>query len=155
MRDDMAKVLCERPRAGARWKRRSLYRGPLEDAPKFESTSRRRGGSKWLNEHLGPLRRWLLAQAGRPWDAVYSELRSQISVRSAVQMHIWQHAEEYVARHVEMIDGVPHHVPSERWFGVVDGRVLNRRCPVYVCPRTGILRRTPITKRKRRKPAVA
>ncbi|MCA9709581.1 MAG: hypothetical protein KDK70_27330, partial [Myxococcales bacterium] len=85
----MDKVLCERPRGGVRRARRSRYRGPLEEAPRFEPTSRRRGGSKWLGEHLGPLRRWLRAQAGRPWDAVYAELRANISPANAVQMHIW------------------------------------------------------------------
>lgn len=150
MRSDMDKVLCERPRGGARFKRRRRWRGPLEDAPRFESSSRHRGGSKWLNEHLGPLRRWLLSQTGRHWDAVYSELRANINPRSAVQLHIWQHAEDYVARHVEMIQGKPHHRPQYgSWWST--GPVSSRSCPVYVCPKTGILRRTPVTPRKRHK----
>lgn len=152
MRADMDKVLCERPRGGARFRRRRhrRWRGPLEEAPRFESTSRNRGGSKWLNEHLGPLRRWLLAQAGRRWDAVYSDLRANISTRNAVQLHIWQHAEHYVARHVELVGGKPHHLPGHgpAWLGMV---VCARRCPVYVCPKTGLLRRTPVTPRKRKK----
>ena len=58
MRHDMDKVLCERPRRRARLeKRRPRYRGPLEDAPRFESTSRNRGGDKYLADHLGHLRR--------------------------------------------------------------------------------------------------
>ncbi|MCH9688739.1 MAG: hypothetical protein K0V04_45325 [Deltaproteobacteria bacterium] len=146
MRSDMAKVLCERPRCGARFKRRSLYRGPLEDAPRFESSSRNRGGSKFLNEHLGPLRRWLLSQVGRPWDAVYSELRSRVSPRNAVQLHIWQHAQEYVARPVRREDGVLHRQSTWGGFEVLS----SRRCPVYVCPKTGILRKTPVTPRKRK-----
>ncbi|MCA9656082.1 MAG: hypothetical protein H6712_24110 [Myxococcales bacterium] len=153
MRRDMDKVLCERPRWGMRTKRRRRYRGPLEDAPRFESSSRHRGGTKALNEHLGPLRRWLRQQAGRPWDAVYGELRANISPRNAVQMHIWQHAEHYVARHVMMIDGKPHHRPGAGWAYLRAEPVSSRRCPVYVCPRTGILRRTPVTPRKRKRAA--
>ncbi|MEM9453870.1 MAG: hypothetical protein AAGF11_06800 [Myxococcota bacterium] len=146
----MSKVLCERPRVGARFKRRSRWRGPLEEAPRFESTSRHRGGNKMLGEHLGPLRRWLLSQTGRPWDAVYSELRAGISTRNAVQLHIWQHAEHYVARHVEIVQGKLYHLPGHGRFWL-DRTVYSRYCPVYVCPKTGILRRTPVTPRKKKK----
>jgi hypothetical protein len=96
------------------------------------------------------LRRWLLAQTGRPWAAVYSELRANISPKNAVQMHIWQHAQWYVARHVEMIGRKPHHRGHEIHWGAVRARA----CPVYVCPKTGILRRTPVTPRKRKKAPV-
>ncbi len=149
MRRDMDKVLCERPRQGARFKRRSRYRGPLEDAPAYESTSRHRGGSKYLNEHLGPLRRWLLSNVGRPWDKVYSELRASISPRNAVQMHIWQHAERYVARHVQMQGRVPLYGPGQ-WWDFTGCRIDPRNCPVYVCPKTGLLRRTPPRPRRKK-----
>ena len=33
---------------------------------------RERGGFKVLNENLAPLRRYLEAQVGRPWDKIYS-----------------------------------------------------------------------------------
>lgn len=151
MRRDMDKVLCERPRCGARFKRRSRYRGPLEDAPHYESSSRRRGGNKHLNEHLGPLRRWLLSNVGRPWDKIYSELRANISPRNAVQMHIWQHAEQYVARHVVMQGRTPMHRPGQ-WWSVGGNPVDARRCPVYVCPKTGLLRRTPTRAKEKRSP---
>lgn len=149
MRRDMAKVLCERPRGGARFKRRSRYRGPIEDAPSFEPTSRNRGGSKWLSEHLGPLRRWLVSQTGRHWDDVYSELRSRISPNNAVQMHIWQHADQYVGREIVMIKGHPH---SARHVYSRELRALYHRwTPVYVCPKTGVLKATPARARKRRR----
>ena len=143
----MDKVLCERPRGGRRIKRERHYRGPLEEAPRFESSSRHRGGSKWLSEHLGPLRRWLRSQVGRPWDAVYSELRRNISPNNAVQMHIWQHAQQYVAQRVTVVDGKVYRPPDEGW-----GRELicitPWQAPVYVCPDTGLLRATPTGRRK-------
>lgn len=150
MRADMHKVLCEHPRGGWRGKRRSRYRGPLEDAPTHEPISRRRGGTKWLSENLGPLWRWILAQAGRPWDAVYGELRARIDPRNAVRLHIWQHAQHSVAQRVELVDGTPRYV--------VDGVAIYRsgapvsadRSPVYVCPETGILQRSPVIPRKRK-----
>jgi hypothetical protein len=149
MRPDMDKVLCEHPRGGPRGKRRARYRGPLEDAPRREPISRNRGGTKWLSENLGPLRRWLLAQTGRPWDVVHGELRARIDPGNAVQLHIWQHAQHYVARDVEIVGGKPGHRPGEGWFAM--GTPVNaRRSPVYVCPSTGILRPTPVTPRKRK-----
>lgn len=149
MRPDMDKVLCERPRSRARFRRRSLYRGPLEDAPRFESSSRNRGGDKDLSEHLGPLRRWLVRQVGRHWDAVYSELRSNISPKSAVQMHIWDHARHFVAERVVFVEGMPRAWNRTRIL------LWPRWTPVYVCPKTGILRKSPdipnASKRQRKK----
>jgi len=153
MRSDMDKVLCEHPRGGWRGARRRRHRGPLEDAPRREPISRHRGGTKWLSENLGPLRRWLLAQVGRPWDAVYGELRAHIHPGNAVQLHIWQHAQHYVAQRVELVHGRPCYGVGDlyRWTPGVPLRA--RQTPVYVCPDTAILRRTPVTPRKRRSPA--
>lgn len=156
MRPDMAKVLCEHPRGGRRGKRRSRIRRRsrwrAEDAPSFEPVSRRRGGTKHLSENLGPLKRWLIAQSGRPWDDVYSELRAHISARNVVQMHIWQHAQQYVARYVELVDGTPYHLPGDGRLSPGGRPVQARWCPVYVCPRTGIVRRTPVAARKKKPP---
>ncbi len=151
----MAKVLCEHPRGGWRGKRRSRWRGPLQDAPLREPISRHRGGTKWLSENLGPLRRWLLSQVDRPWSAVYGELRARIDPGNAVQLHIWEHAREYVARHVQIISGKPHHAYGTEYSYVLGTPVSARRSPVYVCPSTGILRRTPATPRKRKRTATA
>jgi hypothetical protein len=155
MRSDMHKVLCEHPRGGWRVERRSRFRGPLEDSPRREPTSRHRGGTKWLGEHLGPLKRWLLAQTGRPWDDVHGELRARISPNNAVQLHIWQHAQHYVAERVELVDGRPCHAIRPYWSVGPGSQVDSRRCPVYVCPTTGILRATPVTPRERRRAANA
>lgn len=145
----MHKVLCEHPRGGWRCKRRSRFRGRLEDSPRREPISRRRGGTKWLSENLGPLRRWLLAQTGRSWDAVHGELRSRIHPGNAVQLHIWQHAQHYVAQRVALVEGRPFHVDGG-WPGLAGTPLNARRSPVYVCPATGILRPTPVIPRKRR-----
>ncbi len=76
MREDMFELIIERPRGGAGWPRRR-GRPPrnLEDAPRFESSSRNRGGTKWLNENLAPLRACRSAGVGQtafstvqPWS---------------------------------------------------------------------------------------
>jgi len=149
MRADMAKVLVERPRLrrpprgkGSPYPRAEMGRRfarPLEDAPRHQSMAafHRR---KLLNENLAPLRRFLEAQVGRPWRCVYGEIAQHIRPTSAVQAHIKQHVDDFVVTTAHYVDGVLH--------GVVYGRPqpLNRRFwreRLYVCPRTGILRRVP------------
>jgi hypothetical protein len=98
-----------------------------------------------LGEHLGPLRRWLRRQVGRPWNDVYSELRANISPDNAVQMHIWLHAEQMVGVDVEVCGD---EVRNRGHFR----EVLHARwSPVYVCPKTGVLKATPMKPRKRTK----
>ena len=79
MRSDMAKVLVERPRGGYRCAGKGylkdLQRTPIEEMRSREGIkARARGNRKWFNDHLGPLRRFLLSNVGRPWDVVYSEI---------------------------------------------------------------------------------
>src|SRR5437762_147683 len=103
MREDMAKVLVERPRLRgcalnkpkSYW--RELYGIATEDQPKRESIKRRWwGGQKYFNEHLGPLRRFLDSRLGRPWNDVFSEICERINRNSVVQNHIRTHVEQYV-----------------------------------------------------------
>src|SRR5262245_53004858 len=103
MRDDMFKVIVERPRVGGSWKRERPRRLD-EDAPAREPLSRGRG-TKRLNENLAPLARWFRRQVGRPWNAVFSELCAVVSVRSAVQKHVRDHIEHLVHLRVVERDG--------------------------------------------------
>lgn len=156
MRADMAQVIVERPRFGSRIHgkpkgyRRSVQRLSEDESPRREGMKRRcRGGSKTLNEHLGPLRRYLDRQVGRPWDQVFSEICANIDRNSAVQDHVRDHVAGYVARHVILIDGVPCNGAG----GWNYGKPLHqlRYWPWYVCPRTGLLRRVKVTSRKRQR----
>lgn len=87
MRNDMFKVIVERPRLvnsngyssdGRRYRNN-------EDAPAFLGMKRGYGRRKWLNENLAPLQRYLAKQVNRPWGKVYSEIRATIDGRSTVQ----------------------------------------------------------------------
>src|SRR5262245_12237474 len=103
MRRDMAKVLVERPRYGSG----SRYRDRRQE---FDRKTRTRAdglahpqrmgmgfaGGKSLNEDLEPLRRFLLPRRGCHWDQVYSEIRTRLAPRSAVDMHVMQHLWEFV-----------------------------------------------------------
>src|SRR5262249_60160409 len=110
MRADMAKVIVERPRFGSRIHgkpkgyRRSVQRLSEDGGPPREGMKRRcRGGCKTLNEHLGPLRRYLDKQVGRPWDKVFSEICAHIDPSSAVQDHVRHHSEDYAPPTVILI----------------------------------------------------
>ncbi|HZH78594.1 MAG TPA: hypothetical protein VEY88_21375 [Archangium sp.] len=144
MREDMFKVIVERPRMrlpkrnGSHYPRGTLKNAwrELEDAPRHEGMGRGYG-YKWLNENLAPLRRFLHSRIGRPWDKVYSEICEHVSLDSAVKKHILEHLDQFVVRKVREIDG--------RLQGIdTYGRPLefpstSRRTRLYVCPETGLL----------------
>lgn len=101
MRKDMAKVIVTRPRIleSAARKGRAV---PDELQPKFiglRRHARERGGWKMLNETLAPLRRYLEAQVGRPWNAVYSEIAANLRPTSTVQQHVRDHLKDFVNLH--------------------------------------------------------
>jgi hypothetical protein len=134
MREDMFKVIVERPRRhkggdaqAARW--RDDIEGP-------QHLGMRAGyGYRALNENLNPLRRYLGSQVGRPWNKVYSEIAENIDRRNTVQQHIYQHIDDFIAIHVELREGgrlvdLTHHLYS-------DGNVTQG---LYVDPRTGLIR---------------
>jgi hypothetical protein len=102
-----------------------------------------------LNEHMAPLRRYLRSQVGRPWNKVHSEISQHLRLDSAVQSHVLDHLDDYVARHVDEIDGELY-ARSGCWMG----RPL--RSLFYVCPRTGLLSENKWRQRwKRRQPRPA
>ena len=159
MRPDMAKVIVERPRYGSRMKSRphkgymrELWRLGHDGLPRHEGMRRPYAGdTKMLNEHLGPLRRYLVSQVGRPWDEVFSEICAHISRNSAVQDHVRDHVFDYVEVHVVEIDGRPCS-KEPRVYGAPLDELPWRRPLLYVCPRTGLLRRVKEVSRKRRRP---
>jgi hypothetical protein len=130
MRQDMQRVIVERPRIGS-WrpseKTGLRLRGAGEYGDDFDSGPRRvsggRGRHNWwvqkeLNENLRPLLRFLRKSVGRSWDKVYSEIRECIDPRKAIGAHVLVHVRQYV---------------DESGRG-------RRDYGMYVDPRTGILR---------------
>jgi hypothetical protein len=153
----MAKVIVERPRKmGCSFKKPKGYKRRLrrygdDGPPRCEGIKACwQGRSKYLNEHLGPLRRYLDKQVGRPWDKVFSEICAHINRNSAVQDHVRDHVEDYVAVHVLLIDGVPCNGEGGRLYGKPLHELPSRHLRWYVCPRTGLLRRVKFAGRKRK-----
>jgi len=138
MRPDMPKILVERPRLPSRvphgrdgrkfWDQSDAAFLPMKAGYRDPKT---------LNENLSPLARYLARQAGRPWDKVYSEMRAVIDGRNPIQRHILEHLSQYVAEHTRVVGG--HLIEmGTQYFGLQ--RVWQ---PLYVDPRTGLLRRNP------------
>src|ERR1051326_863425 len=140
MRSDMAKVIVERPRYGSglptkgKGYERRRQRVAWEDQPKREGIKVRGGGRKALNEHLSPLRRYLERKVGQRWDKIFADVCRYLDRNSAVQDHVRDHLEDYVATCVIVVDGVLCHGDG---YGI--GRALHSL--FYVCPRTGVLRK--------------
>jgi hypothetical protein len=144
MRSDMAKVIVERPRHGLRQKcakgyKKAWQRLAHEDWPKREGIYAHKGHTKHFNEHLGPLRRFLEKQVGRPWDKVFAEICQHIRVDSAVQCHVRDHVFDFVEIHVVEVDGIMCH--GSGWKIGTPLHAGGRWKQFYVCPRTGLLRK--------------
>jgi hypothetical protein len=143
MRPDMAKVIVERPRLGGGARRpkglRKRERLAMNDlAPGREGYRRRwTSGTKHLNEHLAPLRRYLQSQVGRPWNKVHSEISRHLRLDSAVQSHVLDHLWDYVETSTRLVDGVVCNAAGEPIGG---HRCLWRRPLFYVCPKSGLLK---------------
>jgi len=133
MRPDMFKVILERPRRG-RPNDRAARRGRDDlDGPQklaIRAFYDRDWHGKETSDHLSPLRRYLRSQVGRPWNKVYSEICACIDRRSAVQRHMLEHIDDYIATKV-----VAHRKLSQ---------------DLYVDPRTGLIRRNPARPPKHR-----
>jgi hypothetical protein len=149
MRADMAKVVTESSRSKD-WQGgdRSLKTGGRVRVQEFNDEDRwadydgstrhpisrfRQFGSnaKGFSDRLGPLRKYLRKQVGRPWDVVYSELSAVLDKRSISGLHIWDHVFMEVERYVIIKNGCLFHKPRFGGYRPISG--------LYVHPRHGLL----------------
>jgi hypothetical protein len=146
MRKDMSKVIVERPRVGRSWAGRKPGRTRVVADDDGEPLRTARGAArepvrpprktKSLNENLNPLRRYLAAQVGRPWNKVFAEISEHLKPTSTVQQHVRDHLEDFVAVKTRMRGGKV--VLTPRFGGE---RPLDEDWRhFYVHPRTGLLR---------------
>ena len=139
MRGDMPKVIVERARRGAGWRRkgRALRDDDLslsEAAVKKHDSAR--GMTKNLNENLNPLKRYLDGQVGRPWDKVWSEVCANLKPSNTVQQHVRDHIPDFVAIKTALKDG-------EVWVHdrLSISPLKKSYVKLYVDPKSGLLRR--------------
>jgi hypothetical protein len=163
MRADMGKVLVERPRitswgyapGPAKGYRKRLQKclDAGDSPPAREGIKRRYGhGTKSFNEHLGPLRRFLNSNVGRPWDKVYAEICKHVDRGNVVQKHILTHLFQYVVTNVILIDGQPCRGEAYACLYGQPLRTTHSYHQWYVCPKSGLLRRSRYVPRTRKRP---
>jgi hypothetical protein len=136
MREDMYKVIVERPRRGKEGdaiaaRLRMDFDGPMRLGTRAGYDYRS------LNENLAPLRRYLHAQIGRPWNKVFSEICANIDRRNTVQQHIHQHIRDFIAIDVGVREGRLVDLAA-RWGFLRSGSGISQE--LYVDPRTGLIR---------------
>ena len=151
MREDMSKVIVERARPGSsqhvarRLRRLDPKQIPVsEDAddPFPARIGHTRAASlgrfrKYLNENLAPLRRYLNSQVGRRWDDVFSDISANIRLDNAVQKHVRDHVQDFVAITTFLHDGKIF-IADRR--GRLESLTDTRWPPgLYVHPVTGVL----------------
>jgi len=141
MRDDMFKVIVERPRWGASHAPSpKLKTTPHPDTRCIGMMRHAKIGARYtkaLNENLAPLLRYLRRQRGRRWNDVYSEICASLDTGSTVKMHVRQHIEDLVLAHISI---------GRQGEWMFEGDVLGRegrwfrRRKLFVDPRDGILK---------------
>jgi len=151
----MSKVIVERPRrpgydGGGANRGRAVDHDLMVSHEGMRAPHVRHYGGKELNENLAPLRRFIQSRVGRRWDDVYSEISENLKVTSAVQQHVRDHVEDFVAVRTRMVNG-------EIWITSRWGSPHPLRegwKEFYVDPRDGILRvnehRETYTQRQKR-----
>lgn len=149
MREDMDKIIVERPRRKHGRPRREKYgRGKqrhFDDMPRQIGLRKSHKDTSWPNENLAPLRRYLEKQVGRPWNNVYSEITERININSTVQRHILQHVFDYVEANTFI--GSDGKVWTKGGGGgfwrkrLEPIEKLNKRDVLYVDPNDGLLKK--------------
>ena len=142
----LGEIVIERPRSGMRISLKKLagFKKQLDQLTAEASEDglfnpyliKPRNKSKYLSDHLGPLRRYLRSHVGEPWNDVYSDLCQRLDTNTMAGQHVLSHVWDYVERHVELIEGVPHRKPYWIRGGPLD---KTYRDQFYVHPETGLL----------------
>ncbi|WP_392478602.1 hypothetical protein [Nostoc sp. C110] len=142
----LSEIVIERPRGGRRISlkkvtgfKKQLYKitqDAIQDGLLNPYLIKPINKSKYLSDHLGPLRRFLRSQVGQPWNDVYSQLCQRLDPSTMAGQHVIGHVWDYVERYVEIIDGGFYSKPYRGYRSQLD---TNHRDRFYIHPETGIL----------------
>ncbi len=149
MREDMYKVVINRPRYASRFGTRTKLRYLDDDEQPFRITGKqilRRKSSamtKEFNDHVMPLKRYLNSQRGRKWDDVFSEICEHLDTGSTVKMHVHEHIDGFIMRKVRVDE-------KGRYWGHHWGPTAPDRWwpDLYVCPHDGLIKETEELRKK-------
>src|ERR1043166_983421 len=151
MRKDMHKVIVEEPRhGGGRDKKNRRANLPDELLPKHEGIRRPYTNRKRFGEHLGPLKRWLRSNCGRPWNEVYSEAAFVMKATDPVRLHIKFHMMQMIERNTFAQDGQIFCYSRSGPVKIADLGGHPIWPTFYVHPESGLLMELPWRRRKGR-----
>ena len=165
MRDDMAKVVTERPRHGhgnkshkTTGQRIRRYDPDQEyDQPTRLPVARSRQygyDAKEFSDLISPLKRYLRSCIGRPWSKVHSELSRTLDRRGVSGSHIWDHVMLEIEVDCYIGDEGLAYANNRRYVVRTWERPI---VGLYVHPKTGLIREqtNAVIRRRYRKPAQA
>ncbi len=149
MRSDMGRVVIERPRRGSSHESPKVrhFRGRIDDEGDYDGLTRLPSSANKINgfvpkipdksftDLLGPLRRYLHKNVGRPWDKIYSEANASLKSGGWGVNHVFTN---------HFLGEVDRTVYQDERGGVISLLHRNRfgRLQLwgfYVHPRTGLL----------------
>lgn len=146
----LSEIVIERPRRGMRISlkkvtgyQKALYKLTQDaidgEGPFNAYFIKPRRKTKYLNDHLNPIKRLLRSKVGKPWNEVHSELNTRLDANTMAGRHVLDHVRNYVIEHVEIIDNVPYRKACKSRYG--RSAILGTRYDdeFYVHPDTGIL----------------
>ena len=99
----------------------------LEEAEESAPSPRKRV-YKMFHDRLGPAKRWLLSQVGRPWAKVYSELCAKFDTRTVAGRHV---VHDHMLHWVRRYDDVDRFQRWHRFELVIDKQGILRK-PMYL-----------------------
>lgn len=158
MRDDMAKVVTERPRRGHRNKsnkttglRIRRYDPDHEyDEPTRLPVARYRQygyNAKEFSDLINPLKRYLRSRIGKPWNKVHSELSQKFDRRGVNGSHIWDHVMLEIETDCYIGDDGLAYTNNRKYIFRTCERPIRG---LYVHPKTGLIREQPYAVIRRR-----
>lgn len=104
------------------------------------------GGTKWQNDNLSPLIRFLEQNQGKNWDKIYSCLCQTMSKNSLLGQHLFDHLFDFVETKVYFEDGK---IMGCGWGRPMELISWSRWPQFYVHPETGQLLKVKKKRRKR------
>jgi hypothetical protein len=94
------------------------------------------GGTKFFNDNLEPLIRYLNTHEGKNWNKVYSKLCTQLDKRTVPGLHVFNHLWDFVCLHVRLENKKVYHMRSGKWEELLSWEKWPR---FYINPKTGQL----------------
>lgn len=98
------------------------------------------GGTKYFNDNLEPLIRYLGKNTRRPWNKVYSELCRKLDKTTVSGLHVFNHIFDYVSEHVWIENKEVYELKYGRKTPVIS---REKGKSFYVHPQTGLLLMAP------------